>query len=47
MHRIAEKTGTQAYVMPVPFFANTEEDREVLKASAASRRCSILPTMPI
>ncbi|WP_411037233.1 sugar-binding transcriptional regulator [Shinella sp. BYT-45] len=30
MHRLAEKTGTQAYVMPVPFFANTEEDREVL-----------------
>ena len=30
MHRIAEKTGTQAYVMPVPFFANTAEDREVL-----------------
>lgn len=32
MHRIAEKTGTQAYVMPVPFFANTAEDREVLLA---------------
>ena len=32
MHRLAEKTGTQAYVMPVPFFANTEEDREVLLA---------------
>ncbi|NLS03371.1 sugar-binding transcriptional regulator [Rhizobium sp. P32RR-XVIII] len=32
MHRIAEKTGTQAYVMPVPFFANTGEDREVLRA---------------
>lgn len=30
MHRLAEKTGTQAYVMPVPFFANTAEDREVL-----------------
>jgi DNA-binding transcriptional regulator LsrR (DeoR family) len=30
MHRLAEKTGTQAYVMPVPFFANTQEDREVL-----------------
>lgn len=30
MHRLAEKTGTQSYVMPVPFFANTEEDREVL-----------------
>ncbi len=32
MHRIAEKTGTQAYVMPVPFFANTREDRDVLLA---------------
>lgn len=30
MHRIAEKTGAQAYMMPVPFFANTVEDREVL-----------------
>ncbi|EPE95099.1 sugar-binding transcriptional regulator [Rhizobium grahamii] len=32
MHRIAEKTGTHAFVMPVPFFANTSEDREVLRA---------------
>ena len=32
MHRIAEKTGALAYVMPVPFFANTAEDREVLLA---------------
>ena len=30
MHRIAEKTGAQAYMMPVPFFANTQEDRGVL-----------------
>tara|TARA_R110002074_G_scaffold90900_4_gene199103 strand:+ start:3280 stop:4290 length:1011 start_codon:yes stop_codon:yes gene_type:complete len=30
MHMLAEKTGAQAYVMPVPFFANTTEDREVL-----------------
>lgn len=30
IHRLAEKTGAQAYVMPVPFFANTIEDREVL-----------------
>ncbi|WP_417244107.1 sugar-binding transcriptional regulator [Celeribacter sp.] len=30
MHLLAEKTGAQAYVMPVPFFANTIEDREVL-----------------
>jgi len=32
MHLLAEKTGAQAYVMPVPFFANTAEDREVLLA---------------
>lgn len=30
MYRMAEKTGAQAYVMPVPFFANSAEDREVL-----------------
>ncbi|MEP5517944.1 MAG: sugar-binding domain-containing protein, partial [Bauldia litoralis] len=27
MHMLAEKTGAQAYVMPVPFFANSVEDR--------------------
>lgn len=32
MHRLAEKTGAGAYVMPVPFFANTVADREVLLA---------------
>lgn len=32
MHRLAEKTGARAYVMPVPFFANSAEDREVLLA---------------
>lgn len=30
MHMLAEKTGARAYVMPVPFFANSTEDREVL-----------------
>ena len=30
MHRLAERTCAQAYVMPVPFFANSAEDREVL-----------------
>lgn len=30
MHLLAEKTGARSYVMPVPFFANTVEDREVL-----------------
>ena len=32
MQLIAEKTSAQAYVMPVPFYANTSEDREVLLA---------------
>lgn len=32
MHRLAEKTGASAYVMPVPFFANSPEDRDVLLA---------------
>ena len=30
MARLTAKTGATAYVMPVPFFANTVEDREVL-----------------
>ncbi|HEV7253624.1 MAG TPA: sugar-binding transcriptional regulator [Mesorhizobium sp.] len=30
IHRLAERTGAEAYVMPVPFFANTVEDRAVL-----------------
>lgn len=30
MHRLAERIAAQAYVMPVPFFANSVEDREVL-----------------
>ncbi len=32
IHRLAERTGSEAYVMPVPFFANTVEDRDVLMA---------------
>jgi len=32
MHRLAEKTGAEAYFMPVPFFANTAEDRDVMLA---------------
>ncbi|MCP4380287.1 MAG: sugar-binding transcriptional regulator [Hyphomicrobiales bacterium] len=32
MHLLADKTGAQAHVMPVPFFANSTEDREVLLA---------------
>lgn len=30
IHRLAERTGAQAYVMPVPFLADTVRDREVL-----------------
>lgn len=32
IHKLAERTGAEAYVMPVPFFANTEKDRRVLEA---------------
>lgn len=31
IHRLAERTGAEAYVMPVPFFANTVKDRQVLE----------------
>lgn len=30
MHRLAEKTGAEAYFMPVPFFANSVKDRDVM-----------------
>ncbi len=32
IHRLAERTGAEAYVMPVPFFANTVKDKEVLQS---------------
>lgn len=37
MHRLAEKTGAVSYVMPVPFFANSPEDREVLLSQRGVR----------
>ena len=37
MHRLAEKTGATAYVMPVPLFANSVADREVLLAQRGVR----------
>ncbi|OBZ96786.1 DeoR family transcriptional regulator [Pararhizobium polonicum] len=37
MHRLAEKTGAVSYVMPVPFFANSAEDREVLLSQRGVR----------
>jgi DNA-binding transcriptional regulator LsrR (DeoR family) len=44
MHRLAEKTGASAFVMPVPFFANTAEDREVLLAQRGVREVFDLAT---
>ncbi len=32
IHRLAERTNAEAYVMPVPFFANTAKDRQVLES---------------
>ncbi|TMV50392.1 sugar-binding transcriptional regulator, partial [Thioclava sp. BHET1] len=37
MHHLAEKTTARAYVTPVPFFANSAEDREVLLAQRGVR----------
>lgn len=37
MHHLAEKAGGQAYVLPVPFFANSAEDRAVLLAQPGVR----------
>lgn len=37
MHRLAERTGAQAFVLPVPFFANSEGDRAVLLAQPGVR----------
>ncbi|MEM7299721.1 MAG: sugar-binding transcriptional regulator [Pseudomonadota bacterium] len=37
MHRLAAKTNAEAFVMPVPFFANTAGDREVLLAQRGVR----------
>jgi DNA-binding transcriptional regulator LsrR (DeoR family) len=32
VHKLAERTGAEAYIMPVPFFANTVKDRQVLES---------------
>lgn len=37
MHRLAEKTGAGAYVLPVPFFARSAQDRAVLLAQPGVR----------
>ncbi|RMC36486.1 sugar-binding transcriptional regulator [Paracoccus alkanivorans] len=37
MHSLAYKTGAQAHVLPVPFFANSESDRQILLAQPGVR----------
>ncbi|WP_109476848.1 sugar-binding transcriptional regulator [Paraburkholderia sp. C35] len=37
IHRLAEQTGAMSYVLPLPFFANTAEDREVLLSQRGVR----------
>lgn len=37
MHNLAEKTGAQAHVLPVPFFANSEQDRHTLLSQPGVR----------
>jgi DNA-binding transcriptional regulator LsrR (DeoR family) len=32
IHRLAERTGAESYLMPVPFFANSAKDRVVIEA---------------
>ncbi|HPE61964.1 MAG TPA: sugar-binding transcriptional regulator [Thiolinea sp.] len=32
IHRLAEKTGAEAYMLPVPIFANSAQDKQVLMA---------------
>ncbi len=37
IHRLADQTGAVSYVLPLPFFANTVEDREVLLSQRGVR----------
>ena len=37
MHRLADKTGAAAYFMPVPLFANSVDDREVMLSQRGVR----------
>jgi DNA-binding transcriptional regulator LsrR (DeoR family) len=37
IHRLADQTGAMSYVLPLPFFANTAEDREVLLSQRGAR----------
>lgn len=42
MHRLADRTGGEAYVMPVPFLANTVADREMFLAQRGVREVAAL-----
>jgi DNA-binding transcriptional regulator LsrR (DeoR family) len=42
IHRLAERTGAEAYLVPVPFFANTVEDKSVMLAQAGVREAIAL-----
>ena len=46
IHRLAERTGAEAYVMPVPFFANTGRTRTCCSRSTAYPTSSIWPAQP-
>lgn len=37
IHRLAERTGAEAYLMPVPFFANSVADKQVLLSQMGVR----------
>ena len=43
IHRLAETTGAECYFMPVPFFADSIEDKRVLIAQKSLRTCSPSP----
>lgn len=38
MHMLSDKTGAPAYLIPVPFFANSAEDKDVLMAQRGVRQ---------
>ena len=37
MHRLAERTGAESYIIPLPFFTNSQEDKAVLMAQPGIR----------
>ncbi|MEZ5858145.1 MAG: sugar-binding domain-containing protein [Geminicoccaceae bacterium] len=46
IHRLAEKVGGESYFLPVPFFADSIEDKAVLMAQRSVRTCSRSPASP-